>query len=52
VPDYALVVSNPARQIGWMSEYGQKLSFDKDGKAQCAESKEWYQISDGKVIKL
>lgn len=51
VPDYALVVGNPAKQIGWMSEYGQKLIFDKDGKAQCAESKEWYQIIDGKVKK-
>jgi UDP-2-acetamido-3-amino-2,3-dideoxy-glucuronate N-acetyltransferase len=51
VPDYALVVGNPARQIGWMSEYGQRLSFDKDGKAQCGESKEWYHIIGGKVNK-
>ena len=52
VPDYALIVGNPARQIGWMSEYGQKLNFDKDRKAQCAESSEWYQIKDKQVIKL
>jgi UDP-2-acetamido-3-amino-2,3-dideoxy-glucuronate N-acetyltransferase len=52
VPDYALVVGNPGRQIGWMSEYGLRLSFDKDGKAQCAESKEWYQVKDQQVIKL
>jgi UDP-2-acetamido-3-amino-2,3-dideoxy-glucuronate N-acetyltransferase len=52
VPDYALLVGNPARQIGWMSEYGQKLHFDKDGKAQCPETKEWYQIKDKQVSKL
>ena len=51
VPDYSLVVGNRSRQIGGMSECGQKLNFDKDGKAQCVESKEWYQIIDGKVIK-
>ena len=52
VPDYALLVGNPARQIGWMSEFGQKLHFDKDGKAQCPETKEWYQIKDKQVSKL
>jgi UDP-2-acetamido-3-amino-2,3-dideoxy-glucuronate N-acetyltransferase len=52
VPDYALVVGNPASQIGWMSEYGQRLHFDEEGKAQCAESKEWYQIQDKQVSKL
>lgn len=52
VPDYALLVGNPARQIGWMSEYGQKLHFDKDGKAQCPETKDWYQIKDKQVSKL
>ncbi|EIM77228.1 transferase hexapeptide repeat containing protein [Nitritalea halalkaliphila LW7] len=52
VPDYALVVGNPAKQIGWMSEFGQRLNFDTDGKAQCSESKEWYQLENNKVIKL
>ena len=52
VPAYALVVGNPARQIGWMSEYGQRLHFDEEGKAQCAESKEWYQINDKHVSKI
>ena len=35
IPDYALVVGNPARQIGWMSEYGHRLQFDEDGIANC-----------------
>lgn len=52
VPDYALVVGNPARQIGWMSEYGHKLVFNKKGMAQCPESNEWYQINDKKVNKI
>jgi UDP-2-acetamido-3-amino-2,3-dideoxy-glucuronate N-acetyltransferase len=49
--DYNLLVWNPARRIGRMSVYSQWLSVDIDGKAQCAESKEWYQIMDSKVIK-
>ena len=52
VPDYALVIGNPARQSGWMSEYGHKLKFDNLGLAECPESKEKYQIKEGKVIKL
>lgn len=52
VPDYALVVGNPARHTGWMSEYGHKLSFDKDGFALCPESKERYNLKNGKVSKL
>ncbi|MCX6232995.1 MAG: acyltransferase [Bacteroidetes bacterium] len=52
VPAYALIVGNPARQIGWMSEYGQRLAFDKDGLAICPESKEKYKLENGKVIKL
>lgn len=51
VPPYALVVGNPSTQIGWMSEYGQRLVFDKEGHATCEESGEDYIISDGKVIK-
>lgn len=49
---YALLVGNPARQMGWMSEYGQRLYFDKEGFAECSESKERYQLKDGKVSKL
>jgi len=52
VPDYALVMGNPARQAGWMSEYGHKLSFDKDGNATCEESKEKYKLINGSVTKL
>ena len=49
VPDYALVVGNPARQTGWMSEYGHKLDFDSNGVAVCPESKETYKLENGKV---
>lgn len=52
VPAYALVVGNPARQTGWMSEYGHKLKFDKDGKATCPESNVVYELKDGLVHKL
>lgn len=52
VPDYALVVGNPARQVGWMSEYGHRLKFDEHGMAQCPESKEKYQLSNGIVRKI
>ncbi|HNQ66983.1 MAG TPA: acyltransferase [Bacteroidales bacterium] len=52
VPDYALVVGNPARHIGWMSEYGHRLDFDSEGIAICPESKEKYQLKNNKVIKL
>ena len=51
VPDYALVVGNPARQTGWMSEYGHKLEFDKNGMAICPESQERYRLENGKVNK-
>ena len=52
VPDYALVMGNPARQTGWMSEYGHKLLFDKNGLAVCPESNEQYKLENGSVIKL
>jgi UDP-2-acetamido-3-amino-2,3-dideoxy-glucuronate N-acetyltransferase len=52
VPDYALVIGNPARQTGWMSEYGHKLIFDKNGIAVCEESKERYELKDGMVRKV
>lgn len=51
VPDYALVVGNPAKQIGWMSEYGHRLQFDDSGEAVCAESNEVYLLKGGKVTK-
>ena len=51
IPPYALVVGNPSRQIGWMSEYGHRLHFDADGHATCPESGEHYQLKDGKVTK-
>jgi len=52
VPDYALVIGNPARQTGWMSEYGHKLSFDRNGDATCPESGEKYNLKNGLVSKL
>ena len=52
VPDYALVIGNPAKQTGWMSEYGHKLKFDNDGNATCEESQEKYKLFDGQVNKL
>lgn len=52
VPAYALVVGNPARQKGWMSEYGHKLKFDSDGLAICPESGEKYKLEGGKVSKV
>jgi UDP-2-acetamido-3-amino-2,3-dideoxy-glucuronate N-acetyltransferase len=51
VPAYALVVGNPGRQIGWMSEFGHRLNFDADGIAVCPESKEKYELKDGTVNK-
>ena len=52
VPAYALVVGNPARQIGWMSENGQRLIFDENGFAICSESNEKYELKNKKVRKL
>jgi len=52
IPDYALVVGNPARQTGWMSEYGHKLKFSTEGLAVCPESKEKYRLENGKVSKI
>lgn len=52
VPAYALVVGNPAKHVGWMSEFGHKLSFDASGIAICPESQEKYQLKDGAVTKL
>ena len=52
VPDYALLIGNPARQTGWMSEFGHKLRFDKQGFAVCPESKEKYKLDNEKVTKV
>ena len=52
VPAYALVVGNPARQIGWMSEFGHGLEFNSDGIAICPESNEKYQLSQNEVKKM
>ncbi len=52
VPDYALVVGNPAKQIGWMSEFGHRLNFNEEGKATCPESGEVYSLNEGKVEKV
>jgi UDP-2-acetamido-3-amino-2,3-dideoxy-glucuronate N-acetyltransferase len=49
---YALVVGNPATQVGWMSEHGGRLNFDSNGKAVCKESGEWYKLIDNKVKKV
>lgn len=52
VEDYALVVGNPARQIGWVSEYGHRLEFDINGHGVCPETGQHYFLKDNKVIKL
>lgn len=52
VPAYALVVGNPARQIGWVSEYGHRLNFDENGSATCPETGQKYKLNDNKVIKI
>ena len=51
VPDYALMIGNPAKQNGWMSENGHRLEF-KEGKAICPESGNRYQLIDNKVIEV
>lgn len=52
VPAYALVVGNPSRQIGWMSEYGHRLEFDENGEAVCPESGEKYLLKNSEVKKI
>ncbi|MCU0435885.1 MAG: N-acetyltransferase [Bacteroidia bacterium] len=51
IPPYALVVGNPARQTGWMSEFGHRLEFDAAGVAVCPESKDTYLLENGAVRK-
>lgn len=50
--DFALVVGNPSKQIGWVSEYGHRLNFDKKGIAICKESNQEYKLDDNKVIRI
>lgn len=52
VKPYALVVGNPARHIGWMSEYGHRLEFDSQGMAICPESKQKYILEEGQVRRI
>jgi UDP-2-acetamido-3-amino-2,3-dideoxy-glucuronate N-acetyltransferase len=52
VPDYSLWMGNPARQAGWMSEYGHRLHFNAEGNATCPESGETYTLKDGQVKKI
>ena len=47
---YALVLGNPARQVGWMSKFGHKLAFNAEGMANCPESGEQYQLNENKLI--
>jgi len=49
IPDYSLWVGNPAKQIGWVSEYGHRLHFDENGNAVCEESGQVYVLADGVV---
>jgi UDP-2-acetamido-3-amino-2,3-dideoxy-glucuronate N-acetyltransferase len=52
VPAYALMVGNPARQMGWMSEFGEKLEFDAGGKAACEATGDQYELDNNQVRKL
>ena len=52
IPDFALVVGNPARLVGWLSEAGKKLKFNSDGIAFCDKSGKKYKLENGKVTEL
>ena len=52
IPNYALVVGNPSRQIGWVSEYGHKLKFDKEGHGFCKETNQKYRLSNNIVERI
>ena len=52
IPDYALVVGNPAKQIGWVSEYGHRLNFDANGLATCPETNQQYQLNKNTVKRI
>ena len=52
VPDYALILGIPGRIVGWMSEYGERLEFDKEGLATCDHSGDIYLLKKGHVTKV
>ncbi len=52
IADYALVVGNPARQLGWVGEYGHRLSFNKEGIATCIESGQKYKLENNTVTRI
>jgi UDP-2-acetamido-3-amino-2,3-dideoxy-glucuronate N-acetyltransferase len=52
VAPYSLVVGNPARHVGWMSEYGHRLNFNEKGIAECPESRAKYKLEQGKLTKI
>lgn len=52
VPSYALMVGNPARQLGWVSEYGHRLIFQNDNQAGCPESGQVYLLQDARVSRI
>ena len=52
VPAYALVVGNPARQTGWVSEHGHKLNFDRNAIAICPETQQEYQLENNTVSRI
>jgi len=52
VPAFALLVGNPAKQMGWMSVYGHRLDFNDNGEATCPEGKDRYKLENDKVVKL
>jgi UDP-2-acetamido-3-amino-2,3-dideoxy-glucuronate N-acetyltransferase len=52
VPDYALLVGNPAKQIGWVSEYGHRLNFNANGLAICPETNQEYELKENTVRRV
>jgi acetyltransferase-like isoleucine patch superfamily enzyme len=52
VPDHALVIGNPARRTGWVSEYGHKINFNDQGEATCPFSGEHYRLRNDQVMKV
>lgn len=52
IPDFALVVGNPAKQLGWVGEYGHRLEFNADGIAVCIESKQEYKLENNTVKRI
>ncbi|MES2836593.1 MAG: DapH/DapD/GlmU-related protein [Bacteroidota bacterium] len=52
IPDYSLWVGNPAKQMGWVSEYGHRLKFDANGLAICPETQQHYKLENGNVTRI